>query len=528
MYSAIPMQHRTIKVSDADGTRTCLFHVSGFELVGITISATYGDDEAAVLAQCIGVAIDPDVLRAAARLSGRSRADEALRALADNLSAVASAQLRGCRTHEGQPRQLRVGSISFGTTPARAKLLDLDSCVLQQVACACTSRRSAAALAATCKALRAAIAPADGSLAMPMPIPEFEQFDESVPHEHRPDADESRLLTAPHLFGSPSVLAYDAQQQMLVKSARPGLAICAWSSSEHRLTTAPALLEFEVSVLPAVGAVQFGVAGMGSSFSTHHALQCVLDGTGGMHRGHTVTPPTLREPRIPARRVAYGGRVRVGDRIGLLYLPARTRGCLAHDCPRLLVTTNGNACGRPVLLRPFSGGFAAYAFFLRFDCVPGTSVRLLTRRAPLAVPPLLRPGPARLRSERASRDAALSLAPDEARILVRTIGPDAHYLGFNLQPETATVGELAVAVASRLGHEPEQIELSISIDRDLHQSLGLMKIEGPHGGSWPSLRWGARMALQDDAQTLAAAGIVLEHNGCHLAQLFVHMPHLIS
>jgi hypothetical protein len=155
---------------------------------------------------------------------------------------------------------------------------------------------------------------------------------------------------------------------------------------------------------------------------------------------------------------------------------------------------------------------------VRFDSVEGLQLRVnASRHAPLDVPSLLSKACVPPRTLRAH----------EPPLLVRTIGPDAHYIGVVLDPRKATVGELRAALAQELGTwAPEQVELRATWYAPLQSSAR----HPPRVAFTCSAAHCSLPGDVSDEQRLHLLGVAdaWRSTGTQLIEIQAHLPMLIS
>ncbi len=469
----------------ADATRSVTFAIKNFALAGVTLSHTF-DLEAELLEEMIGTPIDPEELKC------EVLASEALRKIASNTSGVCCARLLDCYSHAHAPA-LAPG-VSIGVAPPQPVRFDeLPAVVLQQVACLSGTLCEQRSLGATSRALRAAVVNsqvgnAKGSPGLAVPV------------------------WGPPARGScsPSVVSWDGAKSSLTKTARPGHPLVIF---DEMLASRPALLELELRRISSFGAVQIGVLALlprrygQAEPSADAADRICFDGAGRVHLGTKVS-------RAVETILPYGDSFREGDTIGLLYIAtpraSHAGGAASWASASVALVRQGRLLGKPVPLRcPAADGGdggsgygrpRGFRFFLRFDSVAGSEVRLITsRRVPIDAEqllrlPLLPPRP----------------PPASPQLIVRTMGPDSQALRVNIDPASGSVGELRAAAAPLLGVGTEQLALRLGAFRS-------------HGAA------PVHADLQDDGASLDELGIRVEpSNGSQLVDVYMHVPHLIS
>jgi hypothetical protein len=495
-----------------DPVRTVTLHIKDFQFVGVTMSATL-PGEATVVASMVGAPIDPDLVEAA------ETASDALALIAVNTSNLCCAQRSSIYAAGRAPPLASTtlvsvrravlpasaftgGAASAGDVSLPTSLSSLPSVLIAHIACT-TGSLAHRELARTCHALRDAI----GSGAVAWPVWDSTGTAQSC-----------------------TCVNVDAATQTLTRNGRYGHGLVALAQPlRGGRRGASALLEMTVASLDAVGGIQVGIAAAAeppragslsaAAPSTGVDMQLWFDGCGRLTVGSSIAragqpPPTL-----------YGDRIRQGDRIALLY-DAETAS-VAMLRRRSAVGSGGtdatddaplDLLGPMIALRrpssPVEGGPLkhGYVFCARFDQCAGLALRIeRSRQAPLELASLLARAPAPPRPLSFSSDPAL---------LVRTIGPDALYLGVHLEPHLASVGELRACLAAQLGCAIHEVELRVT------------DVSGAE-----VLRVDAQCQLQhtdasllDEAheKPLAALGVRIEDNGAHVHRLWAHMPHLLS
>lgn len=514
-----------MRITLHDTSRTGTFFIENFVLRGVAVSATV-PNEAAVIESLLDTPIDGEMLKAAASVA------EALSLVAINASNICCARLTRVysdATGRSPPplasttlvgvsnsRAIDASSLSGGpvclgrgvspdpvdgpivpfeglsidpTRSAPASLETLPIAVLMRVACTSGCLRSMEALACSSRALRAALCESDDARLSAFPV--FSDITALSPQS---------VACEPH-----------AQGATLVRTPRPGHGLVLVGGS---LRNRSALLEVDVVDLEVVGGIQLGVcaiAARGASVCTSPQLhdQLWYDGCGRLAVGGSVKRPDAPEP------TSLGGeRLRAGDRVGILFdahacsvalvarrsvgdEPREGSGAVTLLLPPTLLRRPGDVRGAPLA----EGGIlAGYRFGLRFDWHRGLAARVVSsRRCPVDVAVLARRGVALPRP----------LARDEPPVLVRTYGPDAHYEGAQLDPATATVGELRGVLAEALGYGDTQHHVELRVRE--HDSAG------------------PKWLLGDDRKTLAECGVHAHpESGVHSVELYCHVPHLIS
>lgn len=490
----------------ADDARTATLYVDCFQFRGCVLSATL-PGEAAVVATMIGAPIDPDVLREQATVS------DSLSTIAINTSNFCCAELsrvyRGgkapplvsttlvavCRP-KCTPATLTGGPAAVGHVPdcicaAPPTFASLPTSIVAQIACMTGMLRLGKALACTCRMLHSAF---DG-LALPV-----WELAAGVP---------PCITLEQPTRARPSLL--------VVRNARHGHGMVALTTPLRRSS---ALVGLHLCSLDYVGGIQLGIAAVQSDGggrlqpAASVDQQLWFDGCGRLTVGAAIRP-SLAPP--PPR--LYGDRMRAGDRLVMLYDGAtasvglfaagqHSEASPSDDCDGGLHDPLRPLGAMVSLRRPRVAAREGYVLCVRFDSQAGLAVALdASRRSPLDVAVLSRAvAPPR------------PLQPGEPQLLVRTIGPDAVFIGVHADLRTASVGELRELLAKALYCEAHEVELRI---RDTATGRDVLRLDA-------QCQSGAVCDTQLAASLLCKLGVRLEANGAHLHQLYAHMPHLIS